>query len=31
MADSTVESNVVDDVCDAYCLGFSDGVCGVDE
>ena len=31
MADSTVESNVVDGVCDADCLGLSDGVCGADE
>jgi len=31
VADSTVQSNSGDDVCDADCLGLSDSVCGADE
>jgi len=31
VADSTVQSNGGDDVCDADCLGLSDSVCGTDE
>jgi len=31
VADSTVQSNSDDDVCDADCLGLSDSVCGADE
>ena len=31
MADSTVESNGSDDVCDGDCLGMSDSESGADE
>jgi len=31
VSDSTVEPNDSDDVCDAYCLGVNDSVCGADE
>jgi len=31
VADSTVQSNAGDDMCDADCLGLSDSVCGADE
>ena len=31
VADSTLQSNSGDDVCDADCLGLSGSVCGADE